>query len=312
MTLSSTNYGALPGFPNGLKKDLDEVFDVHFDGMGDQYKEVFRMEETEDAYEDDIQIQLPDEISEASEGGMYPRIDIENVRSKRYVMSTMKAEIKITKEAIEDLKYKKMYDAAEGLAVAMKRTLERKGASFFYNSFTSELSPDGVSVINSAHPLSNVLAGAPFSTGNNALGAVALNAGNLKAARTLMRKTPDEHGSIAPYVPDQLIVCPDLEWVGRQLIQGSDEPGTANRDLNVVNRGMKLVVLDFLAEAPSNSTTMWFLRDSKQAKNKFFWRIQPQKTVVIEESSADYLYRVRYRISRGCSDWRGIAAATGA
>lgn len=315
MTISTTNFGAIPGFPNGLKKDLDEVFDVHFDQMGEQYKEVFRMEETEDAYEDDLQIQLPDEVSEASEGGMYPRVEIENVRAKRYIMSTHKAEIKLTREALEDLKFKKMFDAAEGLAVAMKRTVERKAASFFYNGFSSELAPDGVSVFNDNHVLSNPLPGAPFSVGDNNLGALALNATNLKAGLTLARKTPDEHGSVAPYMPDQLIVCPDLEWIAYQLtnpVQGF-EPGTANRDANAVSkRGLKPVVLDFLAEAPNNSTTMWFLRDSKAAKNKFFWRVRPQKDVIIEEATGDYLYRVRFRISRGCSDWRGLYGAQGA
>lgn len=306
MATTTSSYG----FPVGLKKDLDEVFDVHFADQGDQYAEVFRMEETEDAFEDDVQIQLPDEVSEASEGGMYPRVEIENVRSKRYIISTHKAEIKITQEALEDLKYKKMFDAAEGLSVALHRTVERKGASFFYNGFTSEQSPDGLSVFNTAHTLSNALGGAKFTSGNNK-GTGALNAANLKAGRVQMKRTPDEHGSPAPYYPDQLIVTPDLEWTGLQLVQSVQEPGTANNDKNVVNRGLKLVVLDMLMEAPSYDTTMWFLRDSKMAKNKFWWRLKPQKEVLREEATGDYLYRVRFRIARGCSDWRGLYGSTG-
>lgn len=299
------------GFPVGLKKDLDEVFDVHFGGQGDQYKEVFKVDDMDDAYEDDVQIQMPDEIAEASEGGMYPRVEIENVRSKRYLASTHKAEIKITQEALEDLKYKKMFDAAEGLAIAMHRTVERKGASFFYLGFTSEQSPDGVSVFNDSHSLNNVLAGAKFTAGDNK-GTGALNATNLKAGRTQMKRTPDEHGSPAPYYPDQLIVTPDLEWTGLQLVQSIQEPGTANNDKNVAARGLKLVVLDYLMEAPTNDTTMWFLRDSKMAKNKFRWRLKPEKEVVREEATGDYLYRVRFRIVRGCSDWRGLYGSTGA
>lgn len=299
-------------FPVGLKEDLDDVFERSFKPKGGyQFEKVFRVEDTDDAYEDDVLIQMPDEVAQVSEGGMFARIDIENVRSKRYLMSTYKSEIKITQEALEDLKYKKMVAAAEGLGKAMRRTLERSCAAFFYNGFTSEQSPDAVSVFNDSHTLSNVLPGAPFSVGDNKLTGV-LNASNLKTARTLMHKTPDEHGSLAPCFPNQLIVTPALEWVGKQLKTSANEPGTANNDKNVAADGIELIVLSFLAEAASNADTMWFLRDSEMAMNKFYWRIKPEKEVVREEATGDYLYRIRFRFSRGCSDWRGLVGSTGA
>lgn len=305
MTTTTSSYT----FPNGLKKTLDEAFDVSYNASS-QFNDVFDVRDTSDAYEDDLQLQFPDELSLVSEGGAYPRTEIEHVRTKRYTVQTFKREIRITQEALDDFKYDLMVDAVKGLGLAANRTFERYGASFFINGFSSELSPDGLSVFNTAHSLSNPLSGNPTTDSNR--GALALNATNLKAARTVMRTTLDEHGSLSPFMPDQLIVCPGLEWMGEQLTQSVLEPGTANNEKNVAARGLKLIVLDFLAEATSYSDSMWFLRDSKRSRNKWYWRRKLRKNVVREESTGDHLYQVDVRFVRGCSDWRGLYGSTGA
>lgn len=305
MTTTTSSYT----FPNGLKDTLDDVFDVHFT-KSSQFEQVFDIRDTNDAYETDLQMQMPDEISQVSEGGAYPRTELEHVRTKTYTVLTYKREIRITQEALDDLKYEMLKDAVKGLGIAANRTFERLGASFFYNGFSSEQSPDGVSVFNTSHTLANPINGNPSTDSNRST--LALNATNLKAARTVMRTTLDEHGSLAPFMPDQLIVCPALEWMGEQLTQSVLEPGTANNEKNVAARGLKLIVLDYLAEASSNGDSMWFLRDSDGARNKWYWRRKLRKNVVREESTGDHLYQVDCRLVRGCSDWRGLYGSTGA
>ncbi len=304
MTVKTTD------FPPALKSTLHDVFEASWKKRQDQYSRVFDVETSFDAYEDELQIQGPDEIPVATEGSVFERVEIENVRSKRYTHAIYKGEVKITREALDDIKYGKITDAVAKLAIAGFRTVERIGAAFFYNGLIgSELSPDGAAVFGT-HNLSNPLPGRPTTDSNAGTGR--LGSTNIRAARADGRKTLDEHGSLAPYYLTQLLVGPDLEDEA-YVQKGSDQkPGTTNNDDNYTGRQIKdIVVLDFLAEAPNYSDSMWFLRDPDMARNKFFWRVKPERKLIQEEASGDWLYRLYFRCSAGCSDWRGLWASTG-
>lgn len=293
------------------KKILHDLFDTGWDGEGETYKSICQVEDSSDAYETDVQMQSPDEIAIADEGGMYARVEISNIRSKTYTHSLYQAEIKITRETIEDSKYKQIYDAVKMLGVAAKRTVERKAAAALYNGFTSELSPDGAAVFAS-HTLAQPLAGRPTTYSNK--GTAALTPTALKNRRIQGRKCLDENGSLSPARFDTLIVPSALEYTGEQILvpMSRGEAGTANNDASVGGKGLKLVVSDWLEEASSNADTQWYLCDSKKHKFMFFWRVRPQQELIYEEATGAHLYRIRMRFSLGFSDYRGFDGSTGA
>lgn len=303
MTLRSSD------FVTAQKPILNELFDVGWMQEGDQYTNVVHVESSSDAYETDMQIQGPDEVSESTEGGMYSRLEISNVRTKTYTHILYKNELKITREAIEDLKYKKIYDAVKYLGNAAKRTVERKVANCLANGFSAELTPDG-SAVFSSHTLAQPQPGRPTTYNNSTTGA--LNAARLKTGRSKLRKFLDENGSINPMKGTKLIVTPELEWTAAQLQQSVLEPGTANNDKNVVSKNLDVVVMDYLAEAASNADTCWFLQDPVMHQFKLFWRVKPEQEMIHEEASGDVLYRIRMRFSVGFSHYQGIYGSTGA
>lgn len=307
--ISSTGFTAIPAYAGGLKNGLDKVFDAAFYEEDWQFADVYDMDQTEDGFIDDYQIQTPDAIEVVGEGGAYTRVDIESVRTVRYTMFTLKTEMKITKEAQEDLKYKPMKDGAKALAIAMHRTIERLAAQNLCNGFSSVLSPDGVSLFNTAHPLFNPLGGKPTTMSNRSQ--LRLNPVNLGLRRVAGRKQLDEHGSPSPSKFNQLIVGPDLMYTAEQITEGTDEPGTANRNKNVTQRGLKTYVLDYFQEAAQFSTGLWLLRDSKLAKNRFIWRIKPESSIAEDAQTGDPLYRTRARLALGHSDYRGLDGNTG-
>jgi hypothetical protein len=292
------------------KPILNSVFDTAWDGSEESYSKMCHVKDSSDAYEVDLQMQSPDEISESVEGGAYTRVEIENIRKKTYTHSLFKGEIRITQEMIEDCKYEQIYNAVRMLAVAAKRTVERRAASALYNGFTTELSPDGAAVF-STHTLDNPLAGRPTTYANKTTGQ--LNATNLKSRRVAGRKVLDEHGSMAPKNLTNLIVPSNGMFKGEQLLVTSSngEPGTANNDRNVVGKGMKLIVNPWLDEAANYADDQWYLQDPEEHAFKFWWRVRPQQNRVMEEASGDVLYRVRMRFSVGFSDWRGMDGSTG-
>lgn len=289
------------------KKTLYRMFDTGWDGEETTYDKICHVEDSADAYETDAQIQSPDEIAESVEGGMYSRLEIEQVRTKTYTHLLFKAEIKITKEMVEDSKYSLIYDGVKHLGRAAKRTIERKVTACLINGFSSELSPDGQPVFAS-HTLAMPQPGRPTTYSNLFTGR--LNATNLKTMRTSGRKTLDENGSIAPKKYKRLIVPSALEFTAKQIKGSTGEAGTANNDMNP-HSDIEVVVNDWLSEASSNGDTMHFLQDPTDHKFMLFFRVRPQQDRTVEEASGDLLYRTRFRLSCGFSDYRGMAGSTG-
>lgn len=300
-------------FPSALKATLFDAWDVAFKGKDAQYKKVFHVEESQDNYEDMLQVQGPDTIPVSGEGQVYERVEIENVRSKRFTWVIYKGEIKITREMLDDCKYRMIVDGAKHIGQAVARTIDTVAAAFFYNGLTgAEITPDGVGVFSTAHVLSNPLAGRSGTATNKGTGT--LSVANVRSGRTLGRKTPDEHGSVAPRNFSQLILPADLEDEGDVIQQSTLRPGSTAplNDKNVTGPKIKdIVVLDYLADAPANGSTSWFLRDPEESKNYLFWRVKPEREIVRDQGSNDYLFRSYMRFGLGAADWRGLFGSDG-
>ncbi|MBS1586948.1 MAG: hypothetical protein JSS82_15540 [Bacteroidetes bacterium] len=298
-----------------LKPTLFDIFDVSWDEneKKSQYTQFCKVEDSQDAYEDLLQYQGPDSIPQAAEGSVFERIEIDNVRSKRFTHLIYKAEIKITKEALADTKYRQITDAVKMLGRAGARTIERLAAGALFNGLPggSELAPDGLSAFNTAHAFSNPLAGNPTSGSNAATGQ--MTTAVVRLMRAEGRKTRDEHGSLAPVNLTRLIVPPDLEDEASVLKESALRPGGMNNDKNITGSGIKdIVVADFLAEAPSNAATQWYMQDPDAHRLMFFWRQRPQRDMLHEEASDDHLFRLYFRCCVGYADWRGNYGSTGA
>lgn len=309
MTVSSNQYSAVPSYAGGLKLGLDKVFDTSWDNQGGfQFEDVTNMDTTEDAFVDDFQYQMPSEVAFAEEGSPFPRINIDPVRHKRHTVVTCKAEIKITREAAADLKYQPLKDGAKGAGIAMHRTIEKTGTKNIGNGFGSVLSSDGVSVYNTLHSLAVPLPGKASTMSNRSR--LKLNSVNLGLRRTAGRQQLDEHGDLSPCKFNQLIVCSDLEYTANQLVESTEVPENANNAKNVTSRGLKVYVLDYLFECEQFAQSMWILRDSALAMNRFIWRQKPSKDIV-KEPNGDLCYQIYSRFAYGWSHHNGVDGNTG-
>lgn len=309
MTVSSDQYSAVPSYAGGLKTGLDKVFDVSWEQEGRfQFEDVTDMDSTEDAFVDDFQYQMPSEVAFAEEGSPFPRINIDPVRHKRHTVVTCKAEIKITREAAKDLKYQPLKDGAKGAGTAMHRTIEKTGTKNIGNGFGSVLSSDGVSVYNTLHNLVVPLPGKATTMSNRSR--LKLNSVNLGTRRIAGAQQLDEHGDLSPCKFDQLIVCSDLRYVAEQLAESGQVPETGNNGKNVTFKGLKTYVLDYFFECEQFNQSMWILRDSSKAMNRFIWREKPSKEIV-KENNGDLCYQIYSRFAYGWSHHNGVDGNTG-
>ena len=298
-------------FLKAMEKTLDDVFTAGYNLRGDQYSKVFDVRDSRKRQEEVLEYVGPSEITKSNEGGMYQRVLIESGRSRNFLHITYKAEIKVTQEMVEDVMYDRIIQASKMLGIAAKRTVEKKCAEFFWNSITgSEKTPDNVAVASTVHPVLYPEGTNPTTWSNLITDSFSSNA--VKKMRSLMRKTRDERGDISPHFMNQLIVTPDLEWVAQELLNSKLLYDTAENATNTVGKGLELVVLDHLADAPTPYDEDMFVgRDKEMAMNIFYWRVRPTSGFINEEASGDPVWRARMRFSLGCASPRGIAFSTG-
>jgi len=190
------------------------------------------------------------------------------------------------------------------MAFATERTMEIQGASLFNNAFNTTVftGGDGLSLCNSSHVYRNSSQAAQSNSGTSAL-----TYDNLIATRKLMKAFVDDRGQLLRVMPNLLLVPRGLEDVAISLTQSPDQPNTANRSINPIQRfmpGIQYVVWDYL-----NDTNNWFLIDSRLMKFYLHWYVREAPNFALDPTSIFNLVfkaRVTGRWSFGFDEWSWI------
>lgn len=293
-----------------LEPTLKEAFFYEYDLGGEQYSQYWDVQDSFKSKETILETVIPSKVPQISEGGMYARSELKLGRSQTFVHASYKLEIIMTEELAEDNLYPAALDTQKSLAIATKRTVEWLSATTFGNGLLGTIGNDAQPIFAVAHPVlypqgtnpttwSNVLAGQPFDSYG------------VKKLKILMKKQRDENGDLAPHEMDQLIVAPDL---GEEAMEMYDAEGTydrADRAPNQTKRGLvKPIVVDHLTDCTHPwPATQYFGRDSRLAKNIFFWRVKPEYRLIYEEATGNMIQRVRFRLSMGFVNSRGLVGA---
>lgn len=309
MTIYTDTFGDIDAPSSGLKDNLDEVFMDEFIGENFEFEQVFKVEEMTELVRNESKIQYPVRSRTVSEGGSFHRVEMQQVRTKQYVMEFIKTEMKITREAMKYQKFQELKDGAKALAQVMHTTIEELAQSVFLLGFTTLQTPDGVSLFNTLHPIFDADAGYPTTQSNRSN--LKLNPTNLKLRRTALRKHRNEKGALSKARADRLICGPDQEFNAQHCMQDGYEPFSANLTSNIAGQGLggKPIVLSYIAD--SDYPDSWFLQDSKRHMLKFFWGQKPKNWIDKDPNTADWLYRTEAHICFGASDYVGIDGNTG-
>lgn len=297
-------------FPALMEPILKEAFFYEYDLGGEQYSQYWDVQDSLKSKETIVETVVPSKVPQISEGGMYPRAELRMGRTQTFVHATYKLEIVMTEEMAEDNLYDAALDTQKALAIATKRTIEWLAATTFGNGLLGQIGTDGQPIFSANHPSmypqgsnpaswGNVLAGQPFSSFG------------VKKLKTLMKKQRDENGDLAPHEMDQVIVNTDL---GEEAMEMYDAPGVYDRADHANNQPkkglMKPIVVDHLSDCTHPwPTTQFFGRDSRLAKNIFFWRVKPEYKLFPEEGTGNIIQRVRFRCSLNFVNPRGLVGA---
>lgn len=219
-----------------------EFFGAEYSDYEDQYGYIFTTRGSQKAYEEYVMESMFGLAPEKAAGAPITFDQAADTWKGRVEMVAYALGFVITREAVNDDQYFDLVPRyTRALKRSMKITKEVRAASFVDQSFTTQQTGDGVSIINSAHPLKN---GGTFS---NQAGANAdLNETSLEAAIIQIADYVDERGLRIAVQPRRMIVPNGLQFTADRLMNTtSGRVGTGDNDkasaaLSMVPEGFRI------------------------------------------------------------------------
>jgi len=285
-----------------LLPGLNALFGLEYARYGEEHKEIYETEKSERSFEEETKLSGFSAAPVKNEGQALSYDNAQEAFTARYNHETIALGFSITEEAIED----NLYDSlsaryTKGLARAMAYTKQVKAASTLNNAFNSQyVGGDGVSLLNSAHPLVN-----GGTNANTPSTPADLNETSLENAVIQIAAWTDERGLLIAARPKKLIVPPALMFVATRLLDTELRVGTNNNDLNAIKNNGSIpegYTVNHFLTAPN----AWFLTTDVPNGLKHFERVSLQNSMDGDFDTGNVRYKSRERYSFGWSDPLGL------
>lgn len=212
----------------------------------------------------------------------------------------------VTYEAFQDDQYDVIAERrARGLAFSMRQTKEIVAANVYNRAFNASFTGgDGQVLLGNAHP--NITGG----TYSNILSTAAnLSEAALEQAYIDIAKFQNDRGLKIAVIPKSLIIPVDSTFEVERILKGTERYGTANRDINALNRMGKFE--DVIINHYLTSTTAWFIRTNVQDGMKYFSRADDAFGEDNDWDTENAKFKATARYSFGWTDPRGLYGTAG-
>lgn len=234
---------------------VDEVVLGSFEQFEPQFSKVFRMKTSQRSIEQSTEVTGLSTFGVVPEGKGLTYDSPLRVGNKTWIHLQYGLGFKASKIAMDDDKFAMISGLGQQLGKSAFETREVTAALTFNNAFSSSFPGiDGVSLINTAHPLAN------GSTQSNSLPyASDLDVISLQMLMNIMRRTRDHRGKLRRLRPQKLIVPPELQYVASELLKSSMRPDTANNTSNAFKDGDAMPITSFMVWDYLTDPRSWFL-----------------------------------------------------
>lgn len=212
----------------------------------------------------------------------------------------------ITREAIDDNQYEKVGMQRTGsLAFSMRQTKENVVANLYNRAFNSSYTfGDGKELLATDHP---TLAG---NASNELATPADFSEASMEDLCIQIMGATNSRGLRIALKPQKLIVPKELFFEAQRILKSTNQPGTANNDLNALRTtGIipELAVNHYLTDADA-----FFIRTNVPEGLKLFQRTAAEFKQDGDFDTDNLKYKAYERYSVGASDWRAIYGSTGA
>ena len=294
-------------FTKQLNLGLNTVFGMEYDRYPEQWRAIYSVEQSQKAFEEDVQMIGFGAAPTKAEGAM---INYDSGREgfvSRYVHETVALAFAITEEAEEDGLYGSLgAKYARALARSMQQTKEVKGANVFNNATGTSVGGDGVSLLNSSHPL-----GGGGTASNKLATAADLSETSLESLLIQISEAVDDRSIPVALSGRKLAVPPQLVFIAERILKSNLRPGTADNDINAL-RNMGMIPEGVVVNQRFTDPDQYFILTDCPDGMKHFVREPIKKAVEGDFETGNLRYKVRERYSFGFTDWRGVYGSEGA
>jgi hypothetical protein len=294
-----------------LEPGLNSLFGMSYDEYTQEYAEIFSVEDSQRAFEEEVLITGFGGAPTKSEGASVSFDNATESYTSRYTHETIALAFALTEEAVED----NLYDAlgkryTKALARSMANTKEVKGANVLNNAFSSSYTGgDSVSLINTGHTLAG-----GGTAANRASSMADLNETSLEDALIDISDFTDDRGLTISVQAEKLVVPSELVFVAERILNSTGRPGSADNDLNAV-KATGVLPGGYTVNHYLTDPDAFFLLTSVTTMGeglKMFQRTAMETSMEPDFSTGNIRYKARERFSFGWSDWRGIYGSQGA
>ena len=287
---------------------LNESFDGVYDQRADEWSTVFREQSgiPRNYHEEPVLYgfgaapQLPDGSPVTyQQGGV--------LFLQRYIYQVFGLAFALTRVLVEDgdhIRLGAIY--AKHLAQSLVETKELLCANVLNRAFNASYTGgDGVSLINTAHPI------ASGSFSNQLTTAAALSQTSLEQMLIQVRQAVDNNGKKIRLQPLKLIVAPGNTFQAEVLLKSVLRTGTANNDINPIKS------IGLLPEGASvisrlTSQTNWWIQTDAPEGFKVLMRRALEKTMEGDFETDSMRYKATERYQVGFTDPRCAYGTSGA
>ncbi len=286
---------------------LNEEFDGVYDQRADEWKQVFserrgiprNYHEEPVLYGFNAAPELPD--------GMPVTYDSGGVLfNARYVYKVYGLAFALTKVLVEDgdhISIGQIY--AKHLAQSLIETKETLCANILNRAFNGSFTGgDGVSLVNSAHPIANGTFSNQLST------AAALSQTSLEQMLIQIRQAVDNNGKKIRLNPEKIVVSPANMFQSEVLLKSVLRTGAANNDINPV-KSMGLLGGGAAVMSRLTSTTAWWVTTDVKVGLQLLMRRALEKSMEGDFETDSMRYKSTERYQPGWTDPRTIYGTPG-
>ena len=294
-----------------LEPGLNALFGMSYDTYDREYEEIFSVEDSQRAFEEEVLITGFGSAPVKTEGQGVSFDTASEGFTARYTHDTIALAFSLTDEAVED----NLYDSlgrryVKALARSMANTKEVKGADVLNNAFnTSFAGGDGQPLISTAHPLAG-----GGTLANRATTMADLNETSLEDSLIDISTFTDDRGLTISVQATKLVVPPQLVFVADRILNSQQRVGTADNDINAIKNTGVLPGGYTVNHYLTDPDAYFILTSVTEAGEglKMFQRTAMETSMEPDFSTGNIRYKARERYSFGFSDWRGIYGSQGA
>jgi hypothetical protein len=291
-----------------LEPGLNALFGMEYARYENEHAEIFETESSDRAFEEEVLIVGFGNAEVKTEGQGVNYDQASEGFTARYTHETVALAFSLTEEAVEDNLYDRLGARyTKALARSMAHSKQVKAANVLNNAFSSSFTGgDGVSLINTSHPLAG-----GGTLANRQTTMADLNETSLENALISISTFVDDRNMILALQGTKLIVPPQLQFVADRLLESPGRVGTSDNDINAV-RNMGLLPQGYAVNHFLTDTDAFFLLTDCPDGFKHFERSPISTSMEGDFDTGNVRYKARERYSFGFSNPRAVFGSQGA